>query len=263
LDGLAQKPSPDLHVFCFGKFRLFKGNEEITAERWKSENAKMLFKYMVLMNNRGYLSKDVLLELVWPGQDPALTNNRLHVALSTIRKLLEPELPRGKQSSYLLRKGNAYKLSLGAEGSTDIELFDRAAGMAKKAMDKTELFERCLEAEKIYQGDLFEEDRYVQWCMDARDEYKEKYLTLLSHLISWYGDRNDNTERIKYLKKYLEHDEYAETMYQLLMKSYGQAGERSMVIKTFERCRQKIEVELDCPLQKDTLEIYAQTQTTS
>ena len=91
-------------------------------EIWKSEKAKALLKYLTLNRNKGYISKDLLLELIWPDQDPDVTSNRFHVALSTIRKTLEPDLPRGKPSSYLLRKGNSYRLEIGSDGSIDIDL---------------------------------------------------------------------------------------------------------------------------------------------
>ncbi len=257
LNEVKKIPPPGLRIYCFGKFRLFMDKKEILPEEWKNEKAKLLLKYLVFNHNRGYVAKDFLLELLWPCKDPAVTNNRFHVSLTAIRKILEPELPRGMQSSYLLRKGDAYKFDLGYNGYIDVTSFDEELAHIEKKKDTIDKLEYYLKAEKIYKGNLFEEDRYASWCDDARDEYKEKYLKVLRYLISYY-DKKDQLECQKYIKKYLMYDEYAEDIYQLQMKLYNMAGNRSMVIRTFELCKKKLETELESPISEETEKVYKQ-----
>jgi len=46
---------PDLNIRLFGKFRVFKGNEEIHANMWKSLKALMIFKYLAFRCRQGFI----------------------------------------------------------------------------------------------------------------------------------------------------------------------------------------------------------------
>src|SRR5690606_38094416 len=58
--------------------------------RWTSRKARELLK--ILVSRRGApVSRETLMDLLWPGNDPALLGNRLSVAQSTIRRALDPQ----------------------------------------------------------------------------------------------------------------------------------------------------------------------------
>jgi len=245
-----------LRVFCFGVFKLFRGDEEIPVEAWKSEKARMLFKYLVYHQGKGYIVKDILMELLWPESDPEKSRKRFNVALTAIRKILEPELARGTPSAYLLRKGDGYRLHLGENGFLDIAAFESAVGLAGKENDPDKALEHYLQAEALYKGDLFQEDQYQEWCLDARSLYREKYLHVLGFLVSFFKKSGDLVKAIEYARKYLEVDQYAENIYQMLMKMYQQTNNKILIKKTYEEARQKLEVELECPLSEETEKLY-------
>jgi len=52
--------------------------------------------------------------------------------------------------------------------------------------------------------------------------------------------------------KYLVIDTYAEDIYQHLMRLYANVGNNSMVLKTYERCKDQIASDLGCPLSQET-----------
>ena len=79
-----------LQVHFFGKFRVVNGTGEIPSTAWKSRKAKTLFQYLIHSRPRGYTNKEILMELLWPEEDPAITAKRFHVALASLRKTLEP-----------------------------------------------------------------------------------------------------------------------------------------------------------------------------
>ncbi|MDY6969544.1 MAG: BTAD domain-containing putative transcriptional regulator, partial [Spirochaetota bacterium] len=216
------KISPEgIKVYCFGNFRVFRGNDEIPATRWRSKKAKMLFKYLVYMRSRGFLPKEVLMELLWPYEDPRKTVNHLHDALSSLRKILEPEIVRGESSSYLLREGDSYKIYLGDGGWVDVDKFREEMRLVKEGNDLDDSLIHCLNAESILQGELFEEDRYVQWCIDERERFKEEQIELFSTIIKHYKIKEDYEKCIEYANKSLKQDKYAENIYQELMICYS------------------------------------------
>ena len=256
LDEMPKPPTPGLKVYCLGKFRVLRGDQEIPAERWKSKKAKMLFKYLVHVRSRGYLPKDVLIELLWPEGNPTKTVSRLHAVLPSLRKTLEPEISRGIPSTYLLREGDSYKLHLGDGGWVDVDEFRKELNLAREEKNPEKSISYYLNAEAIYRGDFLEEDIYVDWCIEERERLKEEYLDLLAKIMEYFERKGDYSRCIEYARKYLAFDKYAEDVYQQLMKCYSMMGNKAMVIRTFERCKSNIMNGLDCPLSKETEILY-------
>lgn len=256
LQKLRNAPPPGLRVYCLGKFRAFRGDEEIPTERWKSKNAKTLFKFLLYKRTRGYVTRDILMELLWPEKDPKKTAKRLHVALTSLRKTLEPEIVRGTPSSYLLREGGAYTLYLGHDGWADVDEFMHELKLAKKENDPERSILHHLNAEALYHGDFLEEDIYSEWCADERERLRDEYMDLLEKIMKYFETKGDYLRCIEYSKKYLRVDKSAENIYQHLMRYYSLMDNRAMVSKTFERCKENILKELDSPLSKETEELY-------
>jgi DNA-binding SARP family transcriptional activator/tetratricopeptide (TPR) repeat protein len=245
-----------LKVYLFGKFRVFQGDQEIYDKRWKSKKAQMIFKYLLYHRQKGYLKKDVLMELLWPEDDPVKTAKRFHVALASMRKTLEPEITRGTPSAYILRSGSAYHIDIGDEGYVDIDNFKKELKLAQKSKDSEESTDHLLKAEAIYRGDFLEEDLYVQWCDEERERFKEEYLQLLEEITKYYHVKKDYKKCIYYANKYLKTDIYAESIYQLLMIYYSRIGNNAMVNKIFKKCKDNIIKGLDCPVSKETEKLY-------
>jgi DNA-binding SARP family transcriptional activator len=256
LDELGKMPPPALRVHCLGEFRVYRGDFEIPSGKWKSKTAKMLFKFLLSKRTRGYLTKDILMELLWPEEDPQKTANRLRVALTSLRKTLEPEIPRGAPSSYLLREGDSYKLYIGDGGWVDVDEFGTEFKLAGKEKDAEKSISHCLHAEAIYQGDFLEEDLHVEWCAEERERLREEYLDSLAKIMKYHQRKGDYPRCIEYARKYLNKDKFAENIYQQLMKYYSQVGNKVMAAKTFERCKENIVNGLDCPLSEETEALY-------
>lgn len=244
-----------LKLFCFGTFRIYRDGDEIASSAWGSSKAKMLLKYLAFHHKRGFVPKEELLELLWPEQDPRLTGNRLHVALTTLRKALEPDLVRGARSTYILRENDRYRLHPGDDGFLDVAAFDNALNAAAAA-DPHRAWKYYLEAESLYKGDIFGEEPYIDWCEEARTQYREKYLRLLHQIAEHHATEGDLSAATDYLQRALRIDAYAEEDYCRLMILYLQGGNRPMALKMYEQCRQKVEIDLQCPLSDETLALY-------
>ncbi len=249
-------PKPGLRIYLLGEFKLLRGNEEIPIEKWKSKKALMLFKYLASRRHHGYIPKDLLMELLWPDQSPDMTNSRLNDALSALRKVLEPGLIRGKPSSYLLREGHSYKLDLGEDGMVDAALFEQTLQAAENEISADQALSIYQEAEALYRGDFLEEDPYTEWCLAERDRLKDIYLRLLTKIMEAFEQKSDYPKAAAYGEKFLQIDPYAEEIYQHLMRQYARMGNRSMIKRTFEKCKKMLTQDLDVPLSPKTNALY-------
>jgi DNA-binding SARP family transcriptional activator len=248
--------SPPLKIHLLGKFRLFADAQEILAKKWKSKKARTLFQFLLYARSRGYVNKEVLMELLWPEEDPQKTAKRFHVALASLRKTLQPDLQRGTPSSYISRDNDSYTIDVGEEGWVDIDNFIEELNLAKQQENLEKSIAHYLNAESIYQGDFLEEDLYSDWCIEARENFRSEYLQLLKEIIEYYDGQKDYKKCIQYAKKYLKLDKYAEDIYQLLMTYYANTGNKAMVAKTFEKCNDIIENDLNCPISNETKKLY-------
>ena len=82
--------TPSLRVYTLGRFAVYRNHELIEDYAWKRRKAKTLFKLLLLAPNR-QVSKDYLLDLLWPEQDPVSAANNLHRTLFVLRKILHPD----------------------------------------------------------------------------------------------------------------------------------------------------------------------------
>ena len=68
--------------------------------------------------------------------------------------------------------------------------------------------------------------------------------------------KGDYARCIEYTRKYLDIDKYAENIYQRLMKYYSVVGNKVMVARTFERCKENMMKGFDSPLSKETEALF-------
>lgn len=250
--------SPDLNIRLLGKFRVFLDDKEIPANKWKSTKALMIFKYLSSNRSKGFIHRDILIELLWPEGDYKKTNKRLNVAMSSLRKLLEPKLGPRLPSSYIIRQKDTFRLNIGDGGKVDVEEFLRelALGDTSEKTDPEKSIRHYLHAESVYKGPFLAEYPYIEWCIRERESLTEKYLHTLSRIIRFYDHKKDFSKGIEYANKYLATDHYAEHIYRSLMRFYYLTGNASHVKRTFEKCKVNIVDNLECPLSRETLDLY-------
>lgn len=258
LKALPHKVPAPLSICCLGSFSVSIGDRPIPKQQWRSAKATLLFKYLAVKNERGMIPKEALLELAWPDEDPAVTNSRLHVALNSLRKLLEPDLKRGVPSAYIIQRNNSYCLEIGQKGRIDflefLKAVDQAMDLEKSEPDRALVC--SLKAVSLYRGPLLEESPYDQWVAEDRELLQMKYLQTLAIIIRLYEQQEAWHRCIEFCEIYLTQDKFAEPFYRRLMLFYAETGDLPRVIGTFQRCQANINKELGCPLSHITIELH-------
>jgi len=250
-------PAP-LDIRCLGRFSVCIGERLIPKQHWRNAKAALIFKYLTVNKARGWTPKETLLELAWPDEDPVVTTPRFHVALNSLRKLLEPDLKRGVPSAYILKQNDGYHLEIGQDGRIDFLEFIAVDNQAIAAEASTSdlALALSLKAISIYRGPLLEENPYGEWVTEARELLKMRYLEALARITRIYEKENAWHQSIQYCEMYLVHDPFSEAYYRKLMLLHFKAGNRPRMIQTFEKCRTKLNDILDCPVSNTTLELF-------
>ncbi|MDM8537854.1 BTAD domain-containing putative transcriptional regulator, partial [Desulfobacterales bacterium HSG17] len=254
LDNVPKPAVSVLNIHLLGRFKVLKGNKEVPIKKWKSAKALMIFKYLAAKRRAGFIPRDVLIELLWPDQDIKKTAKRFNVAMSALRKVLEPDIIPKAASSYILRKKDSYRLDPGKNINIDMDNFLDKINDLKNNSDKNnrELIDQCLSAESLYQGTFLEENILDEWCVSDREYLNEKFLHLLFEIIKINENEKNYIKCIQYAEKYLTADPYEESVYRKLMISHAALGNNTNVLRTYKKCKENIE-KLDCPIDKRTV----------
>ncbi|MFK5954388.1 MAG: BTAD domain-containing putative transcriptional regulator [Desulfobacterium sp.] len=258
LRDLPKPDPPGLKIALLGRFHVFAGDRKIGAEKWGNRKIRSLFQYLAYFRARGYVNRDVLIEMLWPDQDPAKTKNRFHVTMTTLRRVLEPDLPDGAPSSYISRVGDTYRIDLGKTGWVDAHGFGDKVTLANREKDPQKAAGYCMEAAAAYTGDLLAEAPFCQWCRDIRQDLRNQYLNILQTIIHHFEMLGEFENCIVYTQKYLGVDRTDEKMVRALMGFYARTGNLVQVASTLRRCRENLRLELDCPVEPETLDLAGQ-----
>ena len=222
----------EVAIVALGRFALLRAGEPVPLAAWQSRKARDLLK--VLVARRGHpITREAAAETMWPEEDPEPLGNRLSVALSTIRKVLDPER-RHPPDHYVVADAQTIALRLDrvdVDLITFLRIADRAIDlMAKGDRDAAEA--RLRQACQIYAGDFLEDDLYEEWAVEAREEARSRLLTVLRLLARLATDRGDDESAGQYLGQLLERDPYDEDAWltliagQLCLRRHGEARRR-------------------------------------
>jgi DNA-binding SARP family transcriptional activator len=227
-----QGGGPEVAIVALGRFAVLREGEPIPLAAWQSRKARDLLK--VLVARRGHpITREAAAETMWPEEDPEPLGNRLSVALSTIRKVLDPGR-RHPPDHYVEADAQTIALRLDRVHVDLIEFLriaDRAIGlMAKGDRDAAEAPLR--QAHRIYAGDFLEDNLYEEWAVEAREEARSRLLTVLRLLARLATDRGDYESAGQYLGQLLERDPYDEEAWlaliagQIRLRRHGEARRR-------------------------------------
>ncbi len=250
----AEKASPDLEVYCLGTFRVRVRSALI--EHWSSNKARSVLKYLVANRGRA-VTRDSLMEALWPDSDPILANNNLKAAIRSLRQTLakdcDPEFP------WIVFQDGSYTIHADAQLWTDTEQFEfhwRTAREMEKAGRLPEAMAHHQVAVAFYRGDYLQDDPYEEWTTLRRESLKDIYLAILGRLADHSMSGGDYESCIVYCQRILEKDSCREDAYRRLMRGYCRLGNRNRAIAWYRLCERTVRAELDVAPDHETKALY-------
>ena len=248
--------APSLEVRFLGKFQA--SINQASINQWHSVKARSLLKYLVIQRGRP-ISKDVLIEVLWPNGDPYLANNNLKAAARALRQTLSAGYNSDNDLQWILFQDGNYMISDKVKLWLDIDEFEYRwqIGRRLERQGKTnEALSEYQTAEMLYKGDFLEDELYEDWTTLRREALKDIYLAILVKLADFSMQQGDYDGCTSYCRKILDKDICREDAYQRLMCSYSRLGQRSRAISWYRLCEKTIKTELDVNPQQRTVELY-------
>ena len=219
-------------IVTLGRFAVLLAGEPVPLAAWQSRKARDLLKVLAARRGRP-ITREAAAEALWPEEDPQPLGNRLSVALSIIRKVLDPGR-RYPPDHYVVADPRAIALR---PDHVDVDLIEflRVADQAIDLMgrgDRAAAIGPLRRARQLYAGDFLEEDLYEEWAVEAREEARSRLLTVLRLLARLAAERADDESAGQYLGQLLEREPYDEDAWlgliagQLRLRRHGEARRR-------------------------------------
>jgi predicted ATPase len=164
----------------------------LIIERFRTHKTACLLAYLAIYPKPH--AREVLVELLWPEQDPKTGSQNLRTALSSLRRQFEP--PGVAEGSVLLTSRT--KIQLNPQSIiTDAGEFSAAIRDAKSAFDDAFAVENYERAVSLY-GGRFLPGYYEDWAMSEAECFATGYFAALQQLIKHYEAQNDITRALHY-----------------------------------------------------------------
>jgi len=253
LDLVIQTPTIPLRVLGLGQFRVWQGQHPIPDQTWSRRKSGSLFRYLLLQPNRS-ASREQLMETLWPDINPSNGLDILYQATSTLRRILEPELPDKFPSRYLIIEGERINLVLPPGSYTDFDHFELSLPAAIRNR-KVEDLQTLL---ALHEGELFPMDRYSDWILDRRNQLENLYLQGLHGLGMLHLINRDYYQELEISRKILKLDPWNEDAVLMGMQAYLGLKNAPRALIFYEEFRDSLAQELGINPRADLRELAAE-----
>lgn len=241
---------PVLRVYLLGPVRIFAGEQEITAVKWRSQRARDLLIYLIHAGQP--VTKDQIIEALWPEDclDLAKADARFHTTLYRLRSVL-------KQFGFadLIKHGtDVYTLS--GPVTTDRAQFEAlvkgALDLEENSAGQMKLLERAFQH---YHGDYLEYLDY-EWPVPHREALRLRSCAAQLRLANCYLTAKQFEKAINHLLSLISRDELNETYHSLLMTAYAQSGQWQLAQRQYAQLAEILETELGVSPSPETQLLY-------
>ena len=238
--------APPLGIETLGGFQVFRGDSPMPEKEWDRNQPKKLLKAIVSYDSPR-IPKEILLEILWPEENPATAGKNLKTTLQRLRKSLEPLLHKKFGSSYVHLHDNFVFLDPELVNVDVVQFLSHLQKGEEKENkgDGKGALSSYTEAMEIYKGDFLPEETHASWADLKREELKEKYIKFLNHMAELYEKQGASNKAIAWYKRAIQADPLLEEGYRSLMTLYSGKGMLNEALKTYEACKKALEGRLN------------------
>ncbi len=220
---LNRRHQPHLLIKTLGGFDVVVHGESVPRTAWQSRVAREILWMLLAVRGRP-LNREVIMERLWPENDPAKASNRLSVALSTVRKVLDPDGGSGRD--YIDADREAVRFDID-QAEVDVETFlddSRRGRSLFLAGDRDRGLGLLLAAEERYAGEFLEEEPYADWAVSLREEARTEYLNIARLLAEASSEAGDHDTAARRYLRMIERDPFSEPAHLGLVVAMRRSG---------------------------------------
>ncbi len=247
-----------LRFYCLGPFRVSLDGGPVPPQRFSRHKSLGLLKFLVA--NRGRpVSREALVEVLWPEADPHYARNNLRVVLHSLRQALRPSEGNGPLPPLVVSQNDMVCLDGSDLVWVDEEEFLLVARRARElaALGRSqEALAQCGEAVQLYRGDYLEDEPYSDWCLVKREHLREVYIGILRQMATLQGEAGDVDDAISTCRAALAVDPAREDFHRELMRLLWRLGHKDDALRQYDLCQRVLREELGIGPGQETQRLY-------
>ncbi|GAB6927876.1 response regulator [Paenibacillus sp. JCM 10914] len=213
---------------------------------WKTLKAPELFAYLIYYREK-MVSKQALMDLLWPDQEPKKAATQLHTAIYQIRSMIRACGLDGQIHYH----DDGYRLEL--QVKLDVEKWeDRLRNAPGISPDTLPLHQSIMD---MYTGDFLADHRYV-WAEPEQERIRLLWLEHAKSMAACHIMLDQYSESVRIYQQAIEKLPYLEDGYVELMQLYASMHHHSEVRKLFQQMRAVLLGEYEIPLSEHIVRWY-------
>ncbi|CAN5588627.1 BTAD domain-containing putative transcriptional regulator [soil metagenome] len=225
-------------IRLLGGFSVAAADRVVHKSAWRLKKARSVVKLLALAHGR-QLTRDALMEYLWPDLDPRAAANNFHRAVHFARRALSEA--GGGDTAFLHLHDQVLSLAPPGAVWVDVDAFEAAATVALRSNDPAQ-YQAAIE---LYDGDLLPEDQYEDWAADRRVGLRDTYMTLLLNLARIDEQHGEISAAQSLLQQVLEHEPVHEDAHAGLIRLYARAGQRHQALRQYDHLTEALQRDLD------------------
>jgi LuxR family transcriptional regulator, maltose regulon positive regulatory protein len=254
---LHRRKAPILIIETFGGLHLNFDRKPIDDKDWDRFQPRQFLIALLSQKNRK-IDKEFIVEALWPEADIETGGKNFKTTLQRLRKSLEPDLSLDFGSSYVHRLHNLVFLDpelcrVDAWHFNDLYREGRQKEMGGDGKGAMDCFTRAID---LYKGDFIPEEQYSPRVVGLREELKNKFLDLLTHVARRHEQAGAFKKAVACIKQAIETDPLLEEAYRSLMSLYDKKNLYNEALRVFESCKKALKAGLDIPPDPLTIALH-------
>ena len=202
---------------------------------------RALLAYLALGRGKWH-GREKLMALLWSDRGEAQARGSLRQALSALKQAMAEGTP-----AALVLEGDSVSLEPEAV-ATDVAELEALAG--------SESIGDLRQAAELYEGDLLDglgvhDPSFEEWLAVERTRLREVTIGVLGRLTAGLA----GTEAVAMAQRLVALDPLREASHRALMKAYAGAGEKTLALQHYTRCRDLLRAELGVAPARETEEL--------
>lgn len=222
----------ELRVQLFGDISIRQDDRAISIP---SHKALELFCFLLIHRDRAH-TREILMETLWPGLDPAVSKKYLRQALWRLNSTIQRRRSGG--DSLILIDPGWVRINPDAACWVDVNAFELEYAATRDTPGHNLSHHQAHGVEsaiELYRGDLIA-TWYHDWCGYERDRLQQAYLAMLDQLMGYCESCELYAKGIGLGQAALRYDAARECTHQQLMRLHCAAGDRASALRQYDRC---------------------------
>ena len=242
-------------IDLLGRFRVRREGREVPRSAFGGRQARLLLRLLAIA--RGTLvTRDALIEVLWPSRQPADPEANLNVLVNRARRGLgDPSLIETAAGGYLLRTGPDLDVDV------DVERFGAALERARSLMDAQRPGGALREAEAAlseWHGNPLPEDADADWAVPHRENWERMRVDALELAARAALTVGDAARAVEHAGAAARLRPLREPARILQARALAASGDRAAALRTLDALRRNLAEELGVDPDPEASDLYLQ-----